>query len=76
MMDRIGGVAGRFKTFLNSCFPVHRQTSESWLDMGRNAGVALRVVHIIGVTAMYSQVFCYEHTARLLATLSCMRCWG
>lgn len=58
MMDRIGGVAGRFETSSQTfCFPVHRQMSESWLAMGKKCRMlALRVVHIsLVLWAMYSQ---------------------
>lgn len=72
MMDRIGGVAGRFETSCQTfCFPVHRQMSESWLAMGKKCRIlALHVVRIsLVLWAMYgSQVsfffFGYEQTAR------------
>lgn len=85
MMDRIGGVAGRFETSSQTfCFPVHRQNVGVLAGYGKEMqDISLHVVRIsLVLWAMYKLVESLfrlradgkgKRQSNCLVTVSCMR---
>ncbi|EHK39788.1 hypothetical protein TRIATDRAFT_303076 [Trichoderma atroviride IMI 206040] len=72
MMDRIGGVAGRFDTSSQTfCFPMHRQNVGVLAGMGKKCGISLSFACSTYITGVMGDVqgsqvsfFGYEQMAR------------